>query len=114
MLSDQLLEEIAAGMGEPLTRAARRVPRTRQDRPVTLSCLLRWITSGVIGPNGERIKLEAARLAGRWLTTPGAMRRFVAAQTPSLDDTPTPSPATREKRQRAAERAGQQLDRIGI
>jgi hypothetical protein len=114
MLTNQLLKEIEAGLGEPLTRAARRVPRTRQDRPVTLSCLLRWITLGVIGPNGERIKLEAARLAGRWLTTPGAIRRFVAAQTPSLDSTPMPSPTLRGKGQRAAEQAGQQLNRLGI
>jgi hypothetical protein len=114
MLTTQLLEEIEAGLGEPLTRAARRVPRTRQDRPVTLSCLLRWITLGVIGPNGERIKLEAARLAGRWLTTPGAIRRFVAAQTPCQDTTPITPRTGRGMRQRAAEQAGQQLDQMGI
>ena len=42
MLSEGLLEEIEAGLGETLTRAARRVPRSRRNRPVTLSCLLRW------------------------------------------------------------------------
>jgi hypothetical protein len=41
MLTNQLLEEIEAGQGETLTRAARRVPRTRQDKPVTLGCLIR-------------------------------------------------------------------------
>ena len=46
------------GNTETLTRAARRVPRTRQDKSVTLGCLLRWITSGVIGPNGQRVRLE--------------------------------------------------------
>jgi hypothetical protein len=87
MLTDQLLEEIEAGQGETLNRAARRVPRTRQDRPVTLGCLFRWITTGVIGPNGKRVHLEAARLGGRWITTPKAIRRFVAAQTPGHDPT---------------------------
>jgi hypothetical protein len=114
MLTDKLLEEIEAGQGETLTRAARRVPRTRQDRPVTLGCLLRWINSGVLGPDGQRIRLEAARLAGRWVTTPGAIRRFVAAQTPRLDAVVTDAPRSPGKRQRAAERAGRELDSIGI
>jgi hypothetical protein len=76
MLTEHLLEEIEAGQGETLTRAAQRIPSTRQGKPVTLSCLLRWVQTGVIGPNGQRIKLEAARLAGKWVTTPAAIRRF--------------------------------------
>jgi hypothetical protein len=114
MLTDDLLEEIEAGQGETLTRAARRVPRTRRDRPVTLSCLLRWITIGVIGPSGERIKLEAARLAGKWVTTPGAIRRFVAEQTPRVDAEPVPAPRSPGKRRRASERAAEELQRKGL
>jgi hypothetical protein len=114
MLSEQLLEEIEAGQGETLTQAARRVPRTRQDRPVTLSCLLRWIMSGVIGPNGQRIKLEAARLANRWITTPGAISRFVVAQTPSPPSGEASTPRTAGKRRRASEAAARELERIGI
>jgi hypothetical protein len=114
MLTDQLLEEIESGQGETLTRAARRVPRTRQDRPVTLSCLFRWITTGVIGPNGQRIKLEAARLAGKWITTPGAIRRFVEAQTPRHDIGAAPVPRSPNRRRRASERAAEELERIGI
>jgi hypothetical protein len=114
MLTDQLLEEIEAGHGETLTRAARRVPRTRQDKAVSLSCLLRWITPGVVGPDGRRVRLEAARLAGRWVTTPGAIRRFVEAQTPHLDGGQVPVSRSQAKRQQAAERAGRELDTIGI
>jgi hypothetical protein len=114
MATDRLLEEIAAGQGETLTRAARRVPRTRQDKPVTLGCLLRWITRGVIGPSGERVRLEAARLGGRWITTPGAIRRFVAAQTPVLDGERATSSRTPVQRRRADERAARELDQIGI
>jgi hypothetical protein len=114
MHTKQLLEEIAAGQGETLARAARRVPRTRQNRPVTPSCLVRWITIGVIGPGGERIRLEAARLAGRWVTTPGAIGRFVAAQTPRHDSEPASAPRTPSQRRRASERAAQELGRIGI
>jgi hypothetical protein len=114
MLTKELLEEIKAGQGETLKRAARRVPPARRDRPVTLGCLVRWITSGVIGPQGKRIKLEAARLAGKWVTTPAAIGRFVAAQTPGPGGEPAPAPRTAGKRARASERAGEDLDKVGI
>jgi hypothetical protein len=113
MLTDQLLEEIEAGQGETLTRAARRIPRSRQDRPVSLSCLLRWVLVGVKGPGGTRIKLEAARLAGKWVTTPGAIRRFVEAQTPDQDST-VPASRTPCRRRRASERAGRRLEEMGV
>jgi hypothetical protein len=114
MMTQQLLDEIEAGQGETLTRAARRIPRARQDKPVTLSCLLRWVSRGVKGPNGERIKLEAARLAGKWVTTPGAIRRFVEAQQPQPDVGAAPTPRTPNARRRAAERAAKELERHGI
>ena len=108
MLSDVLLEEIAAGEGESLSRAARRLPSSRRSRPVTISCLVRWVTAGVRLPSGERVRLEAARCSGRWITSAGAIRRFIAAQTPDLSSTP-PVLRSPSKRQRDAERAGQQL-----
>jgi hypothetical protein len=116
MLTERLLTEIEAGQGETLTRAARRVPRTRQGKPVTLSCVFRWITitKGVLGPDGERIFLEAARLANKWVTSPGAIRRFVEAQTPRFDNPPAPAPRTPAARAMAAERAGRDLERLGI
>ena len=116
MLTNTLLEEIEAGQGETLTRAARRVPRTRQDKPVTLSCLFRWVTAGVVGQDGRRVKLEAARIAGKWVTTPGAIRRFVAAQTPNLTDTPlsAPPPRSTNRRRRASEKAAAELEKMGI
>jgi hypothetical protein len=115
MVSSTLLhEEIAAGQGEYLGRAMRRFPAYRQGKAPTLSCGIRWIVDGVVGPNGERIRLEATRLAGRWLTTPGAITRFLVAQTPQLDGEPTPTLRTPSARARAADRAAKELDRIGI
>jgi hypothetical protein len=105
MLTDQLLSEIEAGQGETLKQAALRVPPVRQGRPVTLSCLLRWVTLGVPGPDGGRVKLEAGRLAGKWITTAAALRRFVAAQTPSLSLDCQPTPAPRAQAQRRKEKA---------
>jgi hypothetical protein len=114
MLTEIVLEEIEAGQGETLSRAARRVPRTRLDRPVTLSCLLRWITSGVIGPDGQRVYLEAARLAGKWVTTPGAIRRFAQAQTPRFAAEPAAALRSPSQRGRASERAAKHLEQAGF
>lgn len=114
MLTQELRAEIEAGQGESLTRAARRFPSARQGKPVTLSCLVRWVQRGVKGPNGERIRLEAARLAGRWITTPAACVRFVERQTPRSDDAPPPAPRTPGVRRRAADRAAKELERLGI
>jgi len=108
-----LTEEISQGHGKALSQAARLLPSSRKGRPVTLSCLVRWILHGVQNADGQRVHLEAARLAGRWITTPQAIARFIQAQTPQLDhrgDTPR-SPAARA---RASRRAEQQLEELGI
>ena len=114
MLSEQLLSEIESGQGETLARASRRCPPTRQGKPVTPSCLVRWILSGVRGPDGHCVKLEAARLAGRWVTTPGAIRRFVAAQTPHRGAEAAPAARPPGRRQRASEAAALELEKAGI
>jgi hypothetical protein len=115
VLSNQLLEEIQNGEAEPLARAARRIPSARLGRPVTLSCLVRWISRGVLGPDGQRVYLEAARLGGKWITTPAALSRFVERQTPATTDQRQPTaPASPVRRQRAAELAGRQLEFLGV
>ena len=114
MHTEQLLNEIKSGEGKTLIVAARRFPRTRQGKPVTLSCLLRWVMSGVTGPDGGRVYLESARLAGRWVTTPSAIGRFVKAQTPCVNDPPHRPVRTWAARRRASERAAKKLAQMGI
>jgi hypothetical protein len=98
-----------------LAQAAARLPSNRLDRPVTASCVLRWVLTGVKVPGGGRVKLEAVRLGGRWLTSVEALGRFAAAQTPDLDapagGSATPRPPARR---RASERAARELERLGI
>lgn len=113
-MNDQLLAEIESGQGEPLSRAAKRLPSYRNGRPVTLSCLVRWVLTGVKTPAGQTIRLEAARLAGRWITTPAALSRFIARQTPDLNTPMPPSAPTAAQRKRRAEAAGAALARAGI
>ena len=110
-MSEQLHLEIAAGEGLYLTQAARRFPSYRRGRPVTLSCLVRWVQDGVRAADGTRVRLEAARLASRWITTPGAIARFLAEQAPR-DATPAPRPPG--KGRKAAERAGKELEKSGV
>jgi hypothetical protein len=109
-----VLGEIAAGLGLSLTQAARRLPSSRQGRPVHNSCIWRWIHDGVRLPSGEVVRLEAARLAGRWLTSGPALERFLARQTPVMDTAPTAAPRTPTQRRRASKRAERELERLHI
>ncbi len=41
----------------------------------------RWVTAGVNIAGVGRVKLEAVRIAGRWMSSRGAMLRFIEAMT---------------------------------
>jgi hypothetical protein len=96
-----------------LADAARALPAGRRGRPVTLSCLLRWILRGARSPSGEVVRLGAIRLGGRWLTSKQALQRFAEALTPQLNDTDM-RPRTPTARQRAIDRAGRELEKLGV
>ena len=96
-----IASEIAAGAGIYLAEAAKLFPCHRRGRPVSPSCVFRWATSGVRLPDGARARLEHARLAGRLVTTPAAIERFLAAQTPRLCAAPEPRTPTRRQREHA-------------
>lgn len=108
-----VFDEIAAGHGQPLAKLTRLFPSSRLGRPVSLGCILRWVQDGVKLPDGSTVRLEAARCAGRWLSTPAAIGRFLSAQTPRLDQAQS-TPRTPAARTRAAEQASRELEAIGI
>lgn len=98
-----------------LSEAARLLPPGRRGRPVSLSCVLRWVFSGAPGPSGERVRLEALRLGGRWITSREAMQRFAERLTPCLESAPqTSTPRTPGARRRNSDRAAEELQRLGI
>jgi hypothetical protein len=97
-----------------LSQAARLLPPGRRGRPVSLSCVLRWVLDGVPGQDGGRVRLEAVRLGGRWVTSREALQRFAERLTPRLDSEPIPAPRTHVQRDRAAARAARELDKAGI
>jgi len=108
-----IVAEIAAGNGLSLAQAAKRFPPYRRGRPCSPSTVFRWCASGVIAPDGRRVRLEAARLNGRYLTSEPAIARFIAAQTPDEESTPRLR-KTPARRRREAERARRELDKLRL
>jgi hypothetical protein len=96
-----------------LAQAARLLPAGRKGRPVTLSCVLRWVLRGAKAPDGKVVRLEALRLGGRWLTSREALQRFAERLTPQVESQ-SQLPRTPDQRQRASERAAKQLERLRI
>jgi hypothetical protein len=97
-----------------LLQAAKLLPPGRRGKPVTLSCVLRWVLQGVKGPGGTIIRLEAARLGGRWITSREALERFSQALTPSFGDEPKATPRTPGRRARSSQKAAEKLEKLGI
>jgi hypothetical protein len=90
-----------------LSQAARRIPLNHNGKGVHVGTLMRWIRKGVKG-----VRLEATRLGGRWVTSPEAIQRFAdrLAGVQFAKASPCPQPS----RTAAADRADQELERLGF
>lgn len=90
-----------------------RVPGHRRNRRVHLSTLIRWCTRGGRLPDGSRLRLQAARVGTRWLTTDAWFAEFLDRLTAAnlTDPVPTRTPAERTA---ASAQAEQQLVRLGM
>jgi hypothetical protein len=110
-----VLTEIQSGEGLSLSASGRMFPGHRGGKSVDPSTVFRWVTKGTRTPGGHLVKLEAVRVGVRWLTSRGAIARFVAALTAAADPTPTTSAPTRTPtaRQRATEKAVAALKKMG-
>ena len=96
-----------------LTDVAGHVPPRFPGKKTHLSTILRWILTGIKSPDGSRVRLEAVRLGGKWVTTRPAVQRFVEKLTPALDRG-RPSGRSSAARQRATDRAESALSKAGI
>lgn len=85
-----VIHEIVNGQGVPLSEVAelRPSPRSRNGRSHTTTPL-RWVRCGVKRPDGTVVRLEAARVGTRWLTSRAAIVRFINALTPTGRPSPT-------------------------
>ncbi|WP_168219369.1 DUF1580 domain-containing protein [Limnoglobus roseus] len=64
-----------------LSTAGRLFPGHRGGVAVSPSTVFRWVTKGTRSSAGQVVRLDAVRVGGRWLTSRGAVKRFVAALT---------------------------------
>jgi hypothetical protein len=97
----------------PLETACKQIPPGRGGERCHISTLVRWISRGVLSPNGSRVRLEAIRLGGRWLTSRAAIQRFCDALTPRTEDDSPPPTRTERQADRAAEQSGKRLAKAG-
>ena len=102
--------------GTPASTRRRASKQFRANGTVDPSTVFRWLTKGMRTADGLVVKLEAVRVGGRWLTSRGAVSRFVATLTAAADPTSaatTPTPRTPAARNRASEKAAESLKRMG-
>jgi hypothetical protein len=97
-----------------LRDAAKLLPPARLGRPVSFACVWRWVLSGARAATGQKVKLEALRLGGRWVTSREALQRFAEALTPRAEAVAVDPPRSSAGRRRASERAGRALTAVGI
>jgi len=96
-----------------LDEIAKLVPPSRGAGHTHVSTVYRWIVRGATTPSGRRVRLDATRIGGKWVSSREALLRFQAQLTPPLDhDIRAPQSAT--ARRRASERAEAELARVGI
>jgi hypothetical protein len=115
VLASSIAEEVASGDVLTCAQVARRGPSTRLGKPLHSATVLRWMLKGARLQSGGRVRLEAVRLGGRWVTSAAALERFIEAQTPSLEQgEKNITPRSAGQRRRAAERAAKKLEMRGI
>jgi Protein of unknown function (DUF1580) len=79
-------------------------------RPTHLSTALRAITRGVKSTTGARVKLEALRVGGRWVTSREAVERFIMKLTgAALGEPEMPAVETSAQRERELARVDREL-----
>lgn len=101
-----------------LHAAIKLYPLSHTGRPVHISTVLRHITKGVRLPNGEIVRLEGARLGGRWITSVEAVQRFMERLTAGMLSDPcvasSPTIRTTRQRHRDLKRVDDELAQAGF
>lgn len=84
--------------------AAQLLPSNRAGKRVNFATVWRWVLRGVRAGDGQLVRLDAARVGGRWLTSKEALERFAAALTPPTDvgTAPIRTPTARKRDNGAA------------
>ena len=94
-----------------LAEAVRRLPGHRGDGHLHPATLTRWIQRGCLSAGGRRVRLDAVRCGCRWLTSEGALVRFMDALTEGGESPDGQESSTACRR--ASEAAARELGRLG-
>jgi hypothetical protein len=81
---------------ETLTQIANRYPGARGGKRMNPSTLTRWILQGCPARTGQRVKLAATRVGGRWCVRPADLDAFFAALAGNVEATPAATPSTQD------------------
>lgn len=112
-----VIAEILAGDALSLSGAGRLLPATRGQRLTTApQTVWRWARFGARSPDGRMVRLEAARVAGRWLTSRAAVARFIMAMTEAEqfdEKSDAAKPMTESRRKRRSLSAAARLKSMG-
>lgn len=104
---------MAASMSETDCRVLDEIKATGPLKPrdvarrfnVATETAWRWMTRGVVAPDGRRVRLESAKLGAILFTSDAALNRFSESLTRNADDTPPMrSPSARRRASDAADR----------
>ncbi len=76
-----VLDEILSGDALTLSAVAQLIPAHRGGGRMSPSTVWRWVVQGTRAA-GRMVKLEAARVGNRWLTSRSAVTRYMTALTP--------------------------------
>lgn len=109
----QILEEILGGDSLTLPGAAKLLPGHRDNDTLDAATVWRWVTVGSKTTCGELVKLEAARIGGRWLTSRRAIGRFMESLTPEAAPSVKPK-RTNAERRKSADAARKRLIQAGV
>jgi hypothetical protein len=86
------------------------------EKPAHLSKVIRAIIKGIKTPTGERVRLDALRVGGRWITSTEAISRFASELTASRLGTRElrPKVTPTDHRARRLAQVERELDARGI
>ena len=112
MNEDAIRNEILGGDVLSIPQAAKLIPGSRtSNEHADPATVWRWVTIGTKTPDGRIVKLGAVRLGGRWVTSKGALERYIKALTSATELAPVVR--SDRERQRAADAANARLAAAG-
>jgi hypothetical protein len=99
---------------ETLTQIADRIPGARGAKRVSPSTITRWILQGCPSRTGQRVKLAATRVGGRWCVRPVDLDAFFTALAGNTEAAPAINTTSQDRKacERAA-RANESLAKRG-